>query len=311
MMRTGAIKTLLVVGKGRSGSTLLNNVLGAVDGFVAVGELVYLWDWGLVRGYRCACGEPVPTCPFWRSVLADAGIEPTAAEGRRLLAMQRRVLGWHLTPRLLLQQPHRPPRWGALAEWADIRSRLYRAIVTHAGARVVVDSSKNALDPAVLDLVPDVEPYAVQLVRDPRAVAHSWRNPKPWTDRDDEDQMPRYSTVHSALSWTARNTLAEVARRRLTSRRSLLLRYEDFVAEPREATQRILDAVGEPDAASPFVDGSTVEVAATHMVGGNPGRTGSGRITIRPDWSWQETSSRGGDALLSVVTAPLRKRYGY
>ncbi len=315
------VKTLFIVGKGRSGSTLLDNVLGATDGFASVGELVYLWDWGLARGYRCACGEPVPTCPFWRNVLADAGIEPTAAEGRRLHALQQRVIRWHLAPRLLRQPPTPPRRWRALDEWTDIAGRLYRAIALEAGANVVVDSSKLALHPAALGLVPEVAPYAVQLVRDPRAVARSWARPKAWTDREDQDTMPRYGSLHTALSWTARNAVAEIARRRLTNERSMLLRYEDLSVRPRGSVARVLEMVAERDAVTPFVDDRTVEVAATHMVGGNPGRTGSGRITIgadhteTPDTPDTEgdgrTRPRGSDLALSMLTAPLRRRYGY
>lgn len=313
-----AVKVLFVLGKGRSGSTLLDNVLGGTEGLASVGEVVYLWDWGLARGYRCACGEPVPSCPFWRGVLEDAGIEASSAEGRRLHALQRRVVRWHLAPRLLRQPPVPPRRWAALDEWADAAGRAYRAMAARAGARVLVDSSKLALHPAALGLVPEVEPYALQLVRDPRDVARSWGRPKAWTDRDDEDEMPRYGPLHTALSWSARNGAAEVARRRLPEDRSLLLRYEDLVAAPRSSVERVLGMVGEAGAAAPFVDDHTVEVAETHMVGGNPGRTGSGRITIRAAGGDEARGGSGGgrrgwvgDAALSLLTLPLRRRYGY
>ena len=42
-------KILYVAGWGRSGTTLLDNVLGQVEGFVSTGELHNIWQRGLVE----------------------------------------------------------------------------------------------------------------------------------------------------------------------------------------------------------------------------------------------------------------------
>ena len=55
---TTAVPVAFVGGHGRSGSTLLSRVLGAVPGFVTVGELCYLWDQGVVMDRMCGCGKP-------------------------------------------------------------------------------------------------------------------------------------------------------------------------------------------------------------------------------------------------------------
>ena len=49
------VKVLFVGGFGRSGSTLLDNVLGQVDGFASCGEISYLWDRGLEQDRLCSC----------------------------------------------------------------------------------------------------------------------------------------------------------------------------------------------------------------------------------------------------------------
>ena len=56
---------------GRSGSTLLDLVLGQIPGFVSVGELRYLWERGLAERQLCGCGRPVTGCPFWGAVLEE------------------------------------------------------------------------------------------------------------------------------------------------------------------------------------------------------------------------------------------------
>ena len=47
------------------------------------------------------------------------------------------------------------------------------------GAGVVIETSKRAQDAALLAGVPGIEHYVLHLVRDPRAVGHSWRRAKP------------------------------------------------------------------------------------------------------------------------------------
>src|SRR5450755_1085488 len=64
---------LYIAGTGRSGSTVLANILGEVDGVFAAGEVRYLWQRGLKEGRLCGCGLPVRECPVWRKALEEAG----------------------------------------------------------------------------------------------------------------------------------------------------------------------------------------------------------------------------------------------
>jgi hypothetical protein len=57
---------------GRSGSTIIDNVLGAYPEVVSVGELHHLWGRGLLWKRGCGCGKPVRSCPFWADVLDAA-----------------------------------------------------------------------------------------------------------------------------------------------------------------------------------------------------------------------------------------------
>lgn len=49
---TAEVKVLYIAGWGRSGSTILDNVLGQVEGFFSGGELSYLWERGLSENRR-------------------------------------------------------------------------------------------------------------------------------------------------------------------------------------------------------------------------------------------------------------------
>lgn len=54
---TAAVPILYVGGTGRTGSTVLDRMLGNVPGVFAAGELTWLW-FALRSGGRCACGAP-------------------------------------------------------------------------------------------------------------------------------------------------------------------------------------------------------------------------------------------------------------
>jgi len=56
-----------VAGSGRSGSTILERVLGQMPGFVNVGELIDLYR-RPPEGERCGCGLAFTACPFWLGV---------------------------------------------------------------------------------------------------------------------------------------------------------------------------------------------------------------------------------------------------
>ena len=68
----GATKVLFVAGTGRSGSTLLANVLGTVDGVFSGGEIRYLWERGLQDERLCGCGRAFLECPVWTAILHEA-----------------------------------------------------------------------------------------------------------------------------------------------------------------------------------------------------------------------------------------------
>jgi hypothetical protein len=68
-MLSDRVKVLYIAGSGRSGSTILDNTLGQIDGFFSVGELRYIWERGLIEDRLCGCGERVHQCPFWAAAL--------------------------------------------------------------------------------------------------------------------------------------------------------------------------------------------------------------------------------------------------
>ena len=61
-------RVLFIGGWGRSGSTLLDRVLGHVPGVVSLGEVREIWVRGVIEDRPCGCDRPFSECPFWTEV---------------------------------------------------------------------------------------------------------------------------------------------------------------------------------------------------------------------------------------------------
>lgn len=305
---TPPVKVLFIAGWGRSGTTILDNVIGSHEGVFTAGEVNYLWERGLLDGRECGCGQPLLECELWQSVFTEAfGDElPDAAE---MIDLQRRVAGVRHTPALIAAA--RAKRTSPdVARYADVLARLYTAMATVTGAKVVVDASKRPPDAVFAGLAPGIDPYLLHVVRDPRAVAYSWQR-QVWFDTQQRCEVTRHGLLMNAAHWMSWNVGAEAARAAYPRGRYLRLRYEDFMADPRGSIDRVFAHLGERPEGTTFRDERTVVLPTNHTAAGNRSRFRTGEVRLTPDAHWmteQNPASRRGT---TALTFPLIGRYGY
>lgn len=301
-------KVLLIIGRGRSGSTILDNLLGELDGFLSVGELFNVFRRGLVMGHTCGCGRPVASCALWSRAMATAlSTSGGPIAPARVVEWQEEVAGAAADTRKLLKV--RSPEGGstALGSYVSVLGRLYAALAEETGERVIVDSSKRPPHAAYMHLVPGITPYFVQLVRDARAVAFSRARLRQTVDKD----MRVEGAASNAVGWMRRNLHSEAVRRRYASERSLLVRYEDFVAHPQRTLEEISRVVGEKTGELPFVGDKTATLHPNHSVSGNPSRFETGLVSLRIDDEWLRAQRVKDRLTTTALTWPLLLRYGY
>jgi hypothetical protein len=309
-MSDAAVKVVYILGWGRSGSTLLDNLLGSVKGFFSTGELHSLWQGGLVEQRRCGCGVPVPQCGIWKSVLGV--LERTySLDVDELVRCRRRTIARGTGHRLLRRDESMTTADRAVRSYARVTQDLYKSIAEVTRARVIVDSSKVPAIGALLRSTPEVDPYFVHLVRDPRAVAHSWRRRKEDPDREFYSEMERYHVFESACKWIANNRAANEVCRRHGGDRSLLVRYEDAVARPPSTVRTIVDMTGEVVPQLPFLDDGVARLGPNHTVSGNPARFETGAVPIVDDSEWMDGLAKRDQLLTTALSLPVLGRYGY
>lgn len=302
------VKVLYIAGFGRSGSTILGNILGGIEGFFHSGELNFIWEHGVIEDRLCGCGAPFGECEIWNSVMERAFGGMGEVDAREMVRLQDSGSRTRHVP-LMLTSRGRRVLASRLEKYTARLGRLYRAIGESTSSRVVVDSSKFPSYGYLLGMTPGIELYVVHLIRDPRAAAYSWlKEPRP--DADERSYMNRVGTVKSSLLWDAWNASAE-ALWSGTPARYTRLRYEDFVTEPRRAIEEILGMLGEDPGRLPFVGEREVELGAGHTVAGNPNRFRSGPVRLRSDDDWASKMRPRDKRLVTLMTLPLLARYGY
>lgn len=293
-----AVRVLYVTGWCRSGSTMLGNVLAESHGVFHTGELRFLWQNGVLgtgSNRVCGCGAELTVCPLWARVL-DAG-RPAGADAVR---HAEQVVAWQAECRT--RDTWRVLRRAPGNGWPETLRLTYEAIAEHTGARLIVDTSKFASDAALLGHLPGVQAQFLHLVRDPRGVAMSWLRPKQYTGRR--------GIVDSTLHWDGFNLAGEAVARRHPAD-SLVMRYEDLTADPRGSVAAVAALVGDGLVGDVVTSEGSAELGANHTVTGNPNRFDRGAVEVREDARWRDGLSRPQRLGVSVLAAPLLRRYRY
>ena len=304
------ISVVYLGGFGRSGSTLVERMLGAAPGWTNVGELVDLARSVAQTDERCGCGEPFSRCPMWNEVGAAAfgGWSPDVLD--RLSTLQRAAARQRHLPRLLGGAAAAPR---GIAELREAYARIYRAVAEVTDAAVIVDASKGPALGQALAGAAGIDLRLLNVVRDPRAVAWSWtRHVERPQATSGSSEMWRVPVPRSAAQWSTLQLEME-AIARLGGAPAARLRYEDFVADPVASLVEATTRLGLPLAADdlPAVTGSQVVLAPSHGLSGNPSRFRSGAIELRRDDGWRAAMPSVDRAVVTALTLPLLLSYGY
>ncbi|MGH2595729.1 MAG: sulfotransferase [Actinomycetota bacterium] len=305
------IRVLYIGGWGRSGSTLLERMLGQIPGVVATGEVREIWQRGLQENRACGCGERFLECAFWTSVGNEAYGGWDRVDLERLLDLRFSLDRPWSYPELRIA--HRAtPVSGRVGEYEQHLVKLYRGISTVSGADVIVDSSKIPTHGFLLAGTGVIDLRVLHLVRDSRGVAFSWaKRVEKKVPGQDPYFLPRYGPFGSAIRWDVYNLMATRLRR--PARAYAKMRYEDLIRDPEAKLDEILHLAGldvQPGWLT-FLQEGSANLHVDHTVDGNPVRWAKGPIELRADEEWKQRMSRSDRALVTVLTAPMLSAYRY
>lgn len=310
-MSEDKVEILYIGGCSRSGSTLLERMLGQIDGFCSVGEVWHIWHRSFAENQLCGCDKPFKECEFWNAVVEEAFGAFHHVDLEEIQSLRYSVQSVQHIPLLTLPFLQTAKYKERLKVYSRVLGKLYMAISKVSGCRFIVDSSKFPHYATILDGIPEIDLYVVHLVRDSRATAYSWQRKRVRPEVHWKTAyMDRHGLMGSAIEWSAMNFLLQSLK--YTGAKYMSLCYEELVNRPRESLFRIGEHIGEEWRDLSFFRGAhAVYLGANHTVSGNPERFQRGVVRIRPDVEWQEKMARSQKFVVTALTWPLLLNYGY
>lgn len=293
-------KVIYIAGYGRSGSTLIDMSISQHADVFGAGEISAMCRHVWRNDEYCACGERIHECPIWSKIMSR-WMETCKLDA--FFKLQRSVEPLFAPKRFFGNK--------ARNTYSEQSRKMFAIIRDVTGASVVLDSSKAPGRGMALASNPEIDLRVIHLVRDPRAVCHAMARPIPMNiEAGVQKKITGRAPERTAVRWLLYNAMAERLRREVGPKKSVLVRYENFVISPARELARIAEAIDIDlsDIASKI--GAGVPIASGHQMAGS-------RIRMRPPMqlrfenSWSKEMSEAYKRRVYWITRRQCERYGY
>ena len=221
-----------IAGAGRSGSTLLDIVLGNLGENFSMGEMINFVQNGLVDNEYCSCGKRVFDCEFWSKVASKWEKERTLS-----LSEYKNIQWKYLRNKRTLHSIWN--YWFPSDDYKKLISdttKLYRIVFEVSEKKIIIDSSKNPQYILLLKKT-DLPLKIIHIKRNFNNVLKSTRKTlKKDPKKGIEETIKPQSITYSFLNWFTTNILVVLFT--LFDKR-ILINYEDFINNPLSTIVKI------------------------------------------------------------------------
>jgi len=225
---------IYISGYGRSGSTLLDIILGSHPSIMGTGELANLFELYYNAGSYCSCGKTYNECEVWSEIINKAYPNCSKEQIKSNRDVQRKIEKWINMPffRILRSKVKTEQ------QYCRVMKPLFNAIYDVGKIKCIVDSSKSAYDfswrALYLSKLCGINIRLIHLIRDGRAVISSrikGSNKKLRDRLNNNDPLAAYKGL---IGWISANSFTIINRILIPRNSYLLIRYEDFIEDPQK-----------------------------------------------------------------------------
>ena len=296
-----------IVGRGHSGSTVLDSLISTFDGTIGVGELTA--GLGKAEG-QCSCGQLQRNCVFWKKVesefVSNTGI--TLCDAGNKIRKASRVSQF-------IRRLFESTESTRVKTLVKINADVFSAIAESSGCPTIVDSSKelsrsvflarNFSDTKIIHLVrrPDsVLASSLMRIRDGRGFSFNGR-------RYSSRSLAPVFVMIGSIGWVVGNILAEFVSRAV-SPSAIRIRYEDLCDDYSATIRRIASYIGSNPVELIEALDSKKALPIGHTLAGNQMREHS-TFLFDPDKKRRRSIPFPYLLIVNVLTLPLMMYYGY
>lgn len=300
------IPVVYILSNGRSGTTLLDMLLGSSPNAWTLGE-AQLLPWELRENRSpCGCGRDLKACPFWNEVLPEVplGRGPYPIDFFREQHGAGQVLRWSLLPDVI-RGSLSGSRRRAAREYGRVNAEYFIAVLraahreTNQKVQWLIDASMDPYRLVWLQQSDFFRVRVIHLTKSPEGFVYSMIKHKE-SGRD-------WLALRMAGRWLVENILMmHICRAILTEDQWRHVRYEDLASNPKTVQRRLGRwlAIDFPE-----WEGKSFRAYTNHALSGNKMRWED--TEIRLDTRWKRHMSATNRLLSRVVTFPVAQALGH
>jgi hypothetical protein len=302
------IPVVYILSNGRSGTTLLDMLLGAHPNIWTLGEAQIL-PWELINSrVPCGCGQPVSESEFWKPIL---DLIPTEINGYHIgyfrnINQVGKVIRWDLLFDLLRGRARE--KWkGPIDEYGRKNAKLFEVVRKAAEQRSgheirwLVDASKDPYRLFWLKQSGYFDLRIIHVIKDPRALVFSMA--KPWLP------YGAHRVVRYTGRWIVENMIMHCLYESCFQTVQVWRQtYETLASQPGKTLQAIgewLDVRYPPERVAKFRDYENFAIS------GNMMRWRENDDKIRLDQRWKNQLPSVYEKFVHLVTRPFQVYCGY
>lgn len=303
---SGQIPLIYILSNGRSGTTLLDMLLGSSPAVWTVGE-AQLLPWELRESHApCGCGAELTDCSFWRSILPEIPVDEGSfpIDHFREQHGAGKVLRWRLLPGLLRGRTEGDDRRAA-ATYGRVNAEYLAAVrrearnATGKEVRWLVDASMDPYRLLWLQQSGRFRIRVVHLTKTPEGFVYSMTR--------NEEGGAHLLAVRMAGRWLLENALmVRLCHAALSSHQWRHVRYEDLASRPEVLRERFSEWLG---VEFPAWEGKSFRGYTNHGVSG--GRMRWEDSEIRLDTRWKRELPPHHRRVSRFLTLPVARLLGY
>lgn len=230
---------IYIAGYGRSGSTILDILLGNSPQAISLGEIGQLWIRPIEDEVFCSCGKKVHYCDYWRSISEHSKMSISIYNKiYNNSALNKKIESWSSFFNIINNKNNKSKQL-----YSMLMKELFKNISSSNDVRILIDSSKSSYGfmwrYLALKKIVGLDIKVIHLTRNLRAVINSKTKGNNRNLAMNINKVERFIGVRTIIGWLIANFSCSIGRLFFPSSSWKHISYEFLMDEPVKCLQSL------------------------------------------------------------------------